>query len=203
MTRRESGFGMASFSKLCLWPILFCWFSAQAQDPALLQETELKGVVIPVRSGHRPSFAAVIRAERVFIDYRRKGFFRIGMLPIVVAEGVSLEFLERTNGVQTLARTASALERRVGKCYELRNIRFQVDSTLRLQADRIRPKENGVWQFSGAVTLQSGTNQTRFSRGTLQTAGASAGLLSLSRGTESFDLTLFSSQPFALNPKTP
>jgi len=39
---------------------------------------------------------AVFRANRIYHDHQRKGFFRIGGLPLLVLEGLSLE-LRDTN----------------------------------------------------------------------------------------------------------
>jgi hypothetical protein len=48
----------------------------------------LKGAVISLYSGADGGPATVVRFEQAYRDYESKGFFRIGILPIAVVEGV-------------------------------------------------------------------------------------------------------------------
>jgi hypothetical protein len=53
-----------------------------------------KRATIPIFVREQPRPVLIIRIDSIFKDYQRKGFFRIGLLPQWVAEGVTLEFRE-------------------------------------------------------------------------------------------------------------
>jgi hypothetical protein len=72
-----------------------------ASHGQMLPGTKAKGMVMPVYVRGHSQAAAVLRIERISAEYQRKGFFRIGLLPQIVAEGVSIEL--RQSGALTNA----------------------------------------------------------------------------------------------------
>jgi hypothetical protein len=62
--------------------------SGQPVADLLADGFHLKGAVISLYSGADGGPATVVRFEQAYRDYESKGFFRIGILPIAVVEGV-------------------------------------------------------------------------------------------------------------------
>src|SRR5947207_312643 len=58
---------------------------------ALDEKLLAKGAVYGLYSNRDGHQIAVIRAERIFIDHARMGFFRIGLLPFLAVENVDIE----------------------------------------------------------------------------------------------------------------
>jgi len=52
----------------------------------------LRDVAIPVYDTNTHAVTAIVRIGEVFPDHDRRGFFKIGVLPIVVAQEVDIEF---------------------------------------------------------------------------------------------------------------
>ncbi len=50
-----------------------------------------KGMVIPVFVGSESKPTALVRVKELLNDYRRVGFFRIGAIPLVVLDGLTIE----------------------------------------------------------------------------------------------------------------
>ena len=71
---------------------------------------QAKGVAIYVDRAKKGR-AAVIRIDALYKDYQRKGFFRVGLLPVAIAEGVTVEVVHEP----ALARTFSAVHEHFGR----------------------------------------------------------------------------------------
>jgi hypothetical protein len=86
-----------------------------------------KGVVIPIHREGQSEAALVVRIDRIYREYQRMGFFRIGVLPKVIAEGVKFEFRNTSDLVQSLRQArASLFEVHHASAMELRNVAFKV-----------------------------------------------------------------------------
>ena len=139
----------------------------------------LKGAVIGLYSGAEAEPAAVVRLDRVYTDYERKGFFRIGILPIGVMEGVTFELLQPQSVTNGLAQLDHWLGATAARRLELRRVSFLVSApvTNRLETGRVRPAAGGKLALLDGVNFMSGTNQMRAARGVLQITGAQVGQL--------------------------
>ncbi len=139
----------------------------------------LKGAVIHLYSGAEAEPAAVIRLDKVYTDYQSKGFFRIGLLPIGVMEGVTFELHHPGSVTNGLTRLHQWLGANAAKRLELRRINFLVPGpvTNRLEASRARVAAGGNLEMFDGVRFVSGTNQIQAMRGMLQITGLQAGLL--------------------------
>jgi hypothetical protein len=65
--------------------------AADGLGGAFLLRSQMKNVEVPLYVGNDAQPAGVVRVGRVFTDYERRGFFRIGALPLLVLEGVTIE----------------------------------------------------------------------------------------------------------------
>lgn len=52
---------------------------------------QARGVAVPLWVMPERSLSMIVRVDRVYTDYERKGFFRLGILPIGVMEGIIFE----------------------------------------------------------------------------------------------------------------
>jgi hypothetical protein len=59
-----------------------------------MYSVEARNVTMPVYSDLSDNPAAVWRVEHIFIDHRSLGFFRVRLLPVLVADHISLECLQ-------------------------------------------------------------------------------------------------------------
>jgi hypothetical protein len=159
----------------------FAFWHACAQPAAGLLGggLALKGGVISLYSGTEAEPATVVRLDRVYMDYESKGFFRIGILPIGVMEGVTFELHHPESVTNSLAQLHQWLGPRAARRLELRRVSFVVSApvTNRLETGRARLAADGKLALFDGVTLLSGTNEMRAARGELQISGAQAGRL--------------------------
>jgi hypothetical protein len=129
-----------------------------------------------------PQAVAVLRVEKVFTDYQRKGFFRIGLLPLCVAEGVRLEVQHPEKAAAALANVRGHLGLAKGNVpAELRRLVLSVagEPTVQLKAGRVRFGEAGDWLLDGGVSCAQGTTVAEGAKATLQVTGEIPGRLVL------------------------
>lgn len=153
---------------------------------------QAKGVAIYVDRAKKGR-AGVIRIDALYKDYRRKGFFRVGLLPVAVAEGVTVEVVHEP----ALARTFSAVHEHFGgskasDAVEVRRLAFTFpgETAPRLAADTARPGPGGRWRLSGHVTFTGPEGIVQADHGELLLLGPQAGHLTLHtpQGTTLADL---------------
>jgi len=160
----------------------------------------LKGVTAPLYVAGEPKAVAVLRVEKVFTDYQRKGFFRIGLLPLCVAEGVRLEVQRPEKAAAALANVRGHLRLAKGNVpAELRRLVVEVagEPTVQLKAGRVRFAEAGDWLLDGGVSCAQGTTVAEGARATLQVTGESPGQLVLETAAGQRTMRLFPTPPRA------
>jgi hypothetical protein len=130
-------------------------------------------------SGTEAEPTTVVRLDQVRKDYETKGFFRIGILPIGVMEGVTFELHHPESVTNSLAQLHQWLGPRAAERLELRRVSFVVSApvTNRLDTGRARLAADGRLELLDGVIFVSGTNRMRAARGVLQISGAQAGRL--------------------------
>ena len=181
--------------------LALCHTYAQPAADLLTGGFNLKGGVIGLYDGTETEPTVVIRLDEVHKDYERKGFFRIGLLPIGVMKGVTFELHHPESVTNSLAQLHQWLGAGAGKRLELRRVSFLVSApeTNRLETGRARLAADGKLALLDGVRFASGTNQIRAGRGVLQITGAQAGQLVLET-TPPWTNTLFgrfvTSEPF-------
>ncbi len=179
--------------------------TGQGQLLDLQPHHPIKGVVVPFYTQGRPDAVAVLRAESISMEFERHGFFRIGTLPLVVAEGVTLELRRGSDFREAHNRVHDWLEalKRSGHL-ELRRfcVKDAQDSSFVLRIGRLRPTQLGQWQLTDGIQWQSSTNQRSASRGVLHLRGPQAGQLVLESTNQPLSISLFSPEPH-LKPTAP
>ena len=193
--------------------LVTCWaFSsthiahAQLMHDLLSGKIEMEKVVVPFRAEAKAAPALTMHVDRVYTDYQRKGFFRIGVLPIAVFEGVRFDISGLAQATNGLAHAQRWLGTIPAKRLELRNVEFVIPAgrTNCLQCADARILADGKWQLSGGVTLCFGAGEIRASQAVLQVTGAKAGQVTIGMDpilvTNLFSLTDLPNNKFKIDP---
>jgi len=157
----------------------------------------LRGLRITLRP--KSAEAAVVRVSirDARLDHERRGFFKIGLLPRLVAEDVSLEVLEPGSLTEALTRLPGLL-RSGGKNLpvELRNlsVSFPGDETPRLTASRVRLAKSTTWNLSGPIAWRSANDQGRAQQASLCITGPQAGWLIIMHPVNAPGVDLFADE---------
>ena len=135
-----------------------------------------------------------IHAARLFTDYERHGFFRIGLLPIPVAEDIQIEIRSAdclTNALSGLhfGNESSLAERR----FEFRNLEIKSfdEKQPRLSARLARIGRDGTLELSNVSIPSAAGGQTFIPKATLQITNPSAGWISWNSGNQPQGFFLF------------
>ena len=191
----------SSFAGLVCLGLVVLPGAANGQGLPLSSRTKINGVVIPIfLEDNRPA-AAVLKVDKIHTEYQRRGFFRIGLLPLVVMEGVKIDFRQANAASSALARLPKEMKPWAGsRMLELRDVKFafRAEPKERLRAGKMRWLENGQWQLSNGVTIQMTPNEVQVQQALLQIAGPSAGTVAWGPPNASSSFNLF-----AFNLKTP
>jgi hypothetical protein len=116
---------------------------------------------------------AALKIERVFTDHRRVGFFHIKLLPVLVAEGVRLEFVQanpQTNWLEGFRFDPAPLVGRSAVEWRDFSMSFGQEKSPRLRADRVHPTvkaDSIVCQLEG-VTVQAGLERLKVPKAELR-----------------------------------
>lgn len=181
--------------------VVFIGSGLSAREPTnsgsgfLSPRTIAKGVMIPIFVEQDAKSVGILRVDRVFTEYQRKGLFRIGLLPQIVAEGVTVEFRQPDQIANVLGAIRSRLfATHYEAAAELRRIVIQADSGSAplLQARSVRFDEAGRWQLRDGLISKPGTNPIRFTRAVLQPTGPLAGHIRYESRASTASLNLFS-----------
>jgi hypothetical protein len=119
-------------------------------------------VEIPIFAGHSSETLAWWKIDRVFTDHRRVGFLRVKLLPLLVAQGVRLEFTQSHPLGDAPERAPFQLAPPLASgAAEWRDfgVFFPQETTARLHAKRARlvVKDRATVCLLEEVTLRSGT----------------------------------------------
>jgi len=145
-------------------------------------KVELRRAALPLYLSTETTPAAIIRADHVYSDFQTRGFFRIGVLPLVVLEGLKLEIKDarQLTEILTTAGDHLAHKGKGKKAVEGRDfaILFEQVKGAEVRARTVRLESGTRWELqTGAVHFADGTSTT-FSRAVLIVAGPRAGELS-------------------------
>lgn len=121
----------------------------------------MKDVVLPVYAGQAGHPVAILRVERFGLEYQKRGFFRIGVLPIMVLDDVTLEVLDAERLREVIELAFSHPQFRGHKSaipVEVRRFRFRckTEPGLELSAKTLRPVGHGRWALSGVIIQRPG-----------------------------------------------
>jgi hypothetical protein len=135
-----------------------------------------------------------VHAARIFTDYERRGFFRIGLLPIPVAEDVQIQIQSADCLTNALFALRFWNQPSVGvRRLELRNLEIKLfgEKQSRLRAVTARVGQNGTVELSTVSVFGIAGQQASIPKATLQIAGSSAGCLHWNFDGRSQELFVF------------
>ena len=121
---------------------------------------------------------ATVKIGRIFTDHRRLGFFHVKLLPVLVAEGVHLEFAQaspQTNWRDGFRFDPAPAAGRSAVEWRDFSVSVAQEKLPRLQADRVHPTVNAssiVCQLEG-VTVQAGLERLKVPKAELRAEGQS------------------------------
>jgi hypothetical protein len=140
----------------------------------------MKGVVAPIYLRTSPTPSAILRVENIHFELQRKGFFRIGLLRLWIAEGVEIEVRDCNEVADSLSPVHATLKSFHGNSpIELRRVafRFAGESFPRLQAGRVRLGDDGRWRLSDSVSIQKVNGREEIPSAVLDISGPNVGAL--------------------------
>jgi hypothetical protein len=188
--------------------LLTLLFPAPALAQGLILDScvQMRDAVIAVYPDSAPEPAAMIRAGRVFSDYQTRGFFRIGALPLVVLDKLSIELREPERLSKALSQMGEkfAIRGDTRKAVEGREfcLWFTARKDAQLRAHRVRLEGGTTWRLFDGVIQQPESGAVPFRQATLTVAGPNVGELAYetARGTVRVHLLSLLSKPTTHNP---
>ena len=154
-----------------------------------------KGMVIPLFVGSESKPTALVRVKELRNDYRRVGFFRIGAMPLVVLDGLTIELKHTKNLSASLKEIhKGVLINKHPSLLEARDVQVLImaESAPRLQARTMRFVDAGQWRLFDGVLFAGSNQPVHFSEGTLQLHGPSPGRFTYKAGGMAEELELLS-----------
>mgnify|MGYP001012909912 CR=1 FL=1 len=145
-----------------------------AQPP--LSPMNAREIRIPLYRPGRSEPTALITIQRIYKDHQRRGFFRIGALPLWVADGVTVQLLTQEAEEELIATLTRALRTCSGGMHRSMEVRsFQVflgkEAEPRLQAGRVIIGDDGTWHLSDPVQLKTASQTMRWDRARISASG--------------------------------
>ena len=155
--------------------------SGLAQDSRFDPRIRVDGAVMTLYSDHDLQPIVILRAKAIFADYQRKGFFRIGVLPLLVFEGFNVEVCDaqRFSGALTNTISSFMVKGESAKAVEARNFSLTLrgQSGQGVTARLVRLVKGSEWQLQDGTIDQPGAASCFFHCATLIVAGPEAGQL--------------------------
>lgn len=138
-----------------------------------------------------------IDSDRGFIDHEKQGFFRLGLMPILVVEGVKIQILSG-NCLTNLTLSLDSLSFPHGNIrkLELRQIEVALlnEKEPRLKAASARLNRAGGIELSNVLVAMPEAGQISLPKATLQITGLAAGSLRWRQEGIEKELTIFNPQ---------
>jgi hypothetical protein len=165
-----------------LTSLLTCFLVSEAPAQAgALSAGSIRDAVVPF---YVPSVAepvAILRIANIFQDYERKGFLKIGVLPVEVMEGIDLDVVSPQEAANSLEAMRRWMKSEGDTRIELRGLKlkFATSPARVVQASQGHLGPDGCLQLLGGVTVTYGTNALHAARGSLHLTGQGAGQLIL------------------------
>jgi len=160
-----------------------------------LNSFSAKGISIAEYSPNQATLIAVVRADRLFVDHERLGFFKIGLLPMLVGENVQIHIASAnclSNGLW-FTRTWD-FHTADTQSIELRDVKIAVlgrNDFTQLRAAIAHPGNGGTWNLASVSVLDSSNASLSLDRAELQVTGPEIGRLTWMRGGFSHQSYLF------------
>jgi len=150
-----------------------------AQDLLAGQHAEIKNAAWAIYLEPATNLVATLRAAHVFSDFETRGFFRIGALPLIVLDGLTIEVHDgsRLHGALSRASEQFAAKSNTKNAVEGRDfsLSFTSDKSCRLRARTIRLENGHQWRLQGGSFQGPDGGAIAFRRATLTVVGSEAG----------------------------
>jgi hypothetical protein len=159
----------------CLLCFVLTKAGAQSVSDLLQQGVSVRRAVVPLYTTGSFKLSAVVRVDRAYMDYQRKGFFRIGMFPVGVLDGVTFEARDTADPFASLASMRRWLGTRAGQRIEMRRVKLLFSPTNRLEAGLARCVAGDRWELLNGVRFVSGAGEIRAPRATLELGAPQGG----------------------------
>jgi len=165
-----------------------------------------KRVTSPVYGPEASRPIAVLRVEATRTEYQRRGFFRIGALPLLVAEQVRLEVRDPQATAQMFAGLPEWLRAPGrGRAGEVRDFQMrgpEPSDAPWLTVARVRMAEHGQWELKEGSLRTPAGEVVQFGQALMQIIGGHAGRVTLADG-RSFTLLPPATSPAVPKPAQP
>jgi hypothetical protein len=186
-----------SIHHLCASLLVACITSSvSAQTSWWAPSAEIVNAVMPVYLGVQTEPAVVLRVERIHRDYQKKGFFRIGALPVLALEKLSVEVREPERLTSALVHMDRRLtfSRQARQGVEARGfvLTFPGKEAGQVRARLVRFESADTWQLVEGAVERPGEPPQSFSQAHLAITGPNAGELALDNGNRILRLPLLS-----------
>ena len=154
--------------------------TVQAQEGVLRKLKQVRHAKVVVLERDL-SPVAVIRTEAVRTDYQRKGFFRIGVLPMVVLEGMNVELCDPSRLLTSLTNVNARLTVRGSgrRAIECKGFSLSLPGLAEpvLRAKRVRIENGSQWRLDEGLASGPEGDALVFRSAILKVAGPETGLL--------------------------
>jgi hypothetical protein len=169
-------------TNVIFWCVISAVYPQSLTQSSIGALVGMRGVILGFHVETQREPVALVRVGRIYKDYERKGFFRIGVLPVLAMDDVSVEIRDPALVTTGLAQFQAWLGSHSKHNVELRRLRVRVGSfpTNRLESGRALITRDGEWELVDGVAFFSGTNRTSVARATLELTGERPGRLILS-----------------------
>jgi|GEM_PF-2248304 len=145
-----------------------------------------KRVTSPVYGPESSRPIAVLRVESTRTEYQRRGFFRIGALPVMVAERVRLEVRDPQATAQVFGGLPEWLRAPgKGRAGEVRDFQMRGPEPAGapwLTVARVRMAEHGQWELKDGSLRSPEGGVIQFGQALMQITGEHAGRITLTVG---------------------
>lgn len=134
----------------------------------------VEGMVFPIYTRPSPEPESILSVSNIHLDFQRKGFFKIGMMPVLVLDGVVLS-LRNTNILSSnMTQFSHWIQQDKAKRFELRNfvLRNETSKTNLLEAGVVRFLPDGGWQLANGIRGISGSNLVEMPAANYRIAGS-------------------------------
>jgi hypothetical protein len=162
-----------------------------------LTSVMLRGVTVPIFVSGETQAVATLRMKKVFKDYERKGFFRIGALPLLAGEDVRVEILKPAGAAGLFSQSQEWVRSRNHSVpIEWRRMILTVpgEPRPRLEAGRVRLRSAGCWELLEGVTLRHENGETKLRQASLRLTPDGIGVVEIPTSASRFRVFDFSIQ---------
>jgi hypothetical protein len=152
--------------------------AAFSADRLFNLETRITKAVMPIYPDTGVQPLAIIRVDKIFVDHQRRGFFRIGVLPMLAMEGLSIELCDTNQLIVALTNVQSCLSFKGGSSSVVEGRDFSLlcpGGKSEFIHARLARLENKEWKLVNGTLSRPGTNSIQFQEAVLGITGKEAG----------------------------